>query len=316
MIAFARELWHALADHDTFELAAMVAFWSMLSLSPFIIFTLSIVGLMHAPRLGDEVMLLIRQTLPPDTASMLARTVGEVLQPRTGLLALFALVLGLWSASSSVSGIQKALDRAWGSRGRPFLSAKLTALATTLVCAALLLLMAFALMLGPRVVAIPLALRLGIKPAAGVAWTLLRWPIVGGSMLATLSVLYTWLPRVARERRRVLPGALVAMVLWLAASRGFAAYVSWFDSYSRTYGALGTVIVLLMWLYLSAIAVLVGGEVNALLARQPQRGVLPLDSAVTHVQAYRGEEEREDQRPEQQTHHAESSQPADQRKEQ
>jgi membrane protein len=155
---------------------------------------------------------------------------------------------------------------------------KLIALAFTLVSALGLGVATVALLLGPNL-AYQVSHWLGLDEAWLTMWPLLRWCIAGVAIVSVCGAVYRLLPNLPLRRRRILPGALAATVLWLLASIGLDVYVHHFHAYAKTYGTLGAAVILLLWLYLSSLALLFGGELNAVLDRRQRaraRG-LPVD---------------------------------------
>jgi membrane protein len=174
----------------------------------------------------------------------------------------------LWSVSSGVQGLVKSLNVIYDEREtRGFvklrgLSLLLTMGAIVVAVVALALITVF-----PRVVD-----NLGLGQAGQLAASIARWVVLALLVLVALAVLYRFAPDRANPRWRwVSPGALVALVLWLLGSVGFSWYVDNFGKYNQTYGALAAVIILLLWLYLSAFAVLLGAELDAEIERQTAR---------------------------------------------
>jgi membrane protein len=178
------------------------------------------------------------------------------------------LLLALWSAARGVKALIIALNIVNGEEEkRSFLV--LNAQALGMVVAGI----AFTLVTLTLVLAIPVAIRMvGMPSGLETALTLLRWPLLAVAAVAMLAFLYRYAPSRSDARWRWISwGALAATLLWLAASVGFSWYVANFDSYNETYGSLGAVIVLLMWLYLSAYAVLLGAVLNTEMERQTVR---------------------------------------------
>jgi membrane protein len=241
-------------------LAAGVAFYTLLSLFPAIIAAVSIYGLVANPETVRRQIERLTQLLSPETASILGQQIRQITAGAGGALGL-ATVLGiataLWSASSGMKALITGVNLAYGeTEGRKFL--KLRGLALLLTLGAMVLL-AVALAL---IVAFPAVTN--DWPTA-LRWTasILRWLLLAALLIAGLAVLY----RVAPDRDNpkwswVSWGSAVATVLWVLASVGFSAYVSWFGNYNKTYGALAGIVILLFWLFLTAFVVLVGAELN------------------------------------------------------
>jgi membrane protein len=241
-------------------LAAGVAFYALLSLFPAIIAAVSIYGLAADPETVRSQIARLTQLLSPQTAELLGEQIKQITAGAGGALGL-AMVLGiltaLWSASSGmkalITGVNMAYDE---TETRKFLKLRglallLTLGAMVLMGIALLLIVAFPALTNPW----PTALR----------WTasILRWLLLAALLIAGLAVLYRYAPD--RDEPRwswVSWGSGIATVLWVVASLAFSFYVAQFGNYNKTYGALAGVIILLFWLWLTALVVLVGAELN------------------------------------------------------
>jgi membrane protein len=241
-------------------LGAGVAFYALLSLFPAIIAGVSIYGLVADPRTVQDQINQLTEMLSPETAEIVGTQLEQVTSGAGGALGL-ATVIGiltaLWSASSGmkalITGVNLAYDE---SEGRKF--AKLRGLAILLTLGAMVL-MAVALTL---IVAFP---ALADSWPTVLRWTVgvLRWPLLAVLLIVGLAVLYRYAPD--RDEPRwtwVSWGSAVATVLWVLASIGFSVYANSFGNYNKTYGALAGVIILMFWLYLTAVIVLVGAELN------------------------------------------------------
>jgi membrane protein len=241
-------------------LGAGVAFYALLSLFPAIIAGVSIYGLVADPQTVRDQIAKLTEKLSPETATILGQQIQQVTSGAGGALGL-ATVIGiltaLWSASSGmkalVTGVNLAYDE---TEGRKFV--KLRGLAILLTLGAMVL-MAVALTL---IVAFP---ALADSWPTALRWTVgvLRWVLLAGLLIAALAVLYRFAPD--RDEPRwtwVSWGSGIATVLWILASIGFSVYVNAFGNYNKTYGALAGIIILMFWLYLTAVIVLVGAELN------------------------------------------------------
>jgi membrane protein len=189
---------------------------------------------------------------------------------------ILAVVLGtagaLWAATGAMGSILKAVNRAYElEETRGFVKQKLTSVllvvATGIVVAALFVLIVFGGPLGDAI-----ASRAGFGHVFTTAWAILRWPLAFVGILLLLALVYYAAPdRKPRSWKWITPGSFVGAVLWLVLSGLFALYTSFSHSYDKTYGTLAGAIILLLWLYYSALALLFGAELNAELERQAQK---------------------------------------------
>ena len=260
------------ADRGSLAAAGMAFYW-FLAVFPGLLAAVSIFGLAHAgPGASQSLTTAIRDTLPTGAAQVLTDTVaGAEAQShgRSVVAAVLGVALALWSASAGMVGMQAGLDVAYDvGRERSFVKKRLVAV-ELIVVSMVLGGVATALMVFGQPLGESLRDDLPFESAFDLAWTAIRW---SGAVVA-LSVLFAAFYYLAPNRDSprwvwLSPGGVVGAVIWLLASLGFSFYVSHVGSYARTYGSITGVVVLLLWMFLSALAVVVGGEINAELERQ------------------------------------------------
>jgi membrane protein len=279
---FARQLLESVGRNQPFDLAAQLAYFALLALVPFLMFLLTVVGYVPLHGLDQQIMRTAFDVMPRDTASLLQSTVQEIVGKQHGWLLVSSLLLAIWSASGAVSGLTSALNRAYDvSETRPAWRIKLRALMVTLGGAVAVIVATAAMLIGPNIVH-KIWDFFGLGGAFDHLWALLRWPVAMLALMTMLATIYYFLPNVKQRFRFITPGSVFAVVAWLITSWGFRFYVSHFNSYARTYGALGTVIVLLVWLYLSGAMVILGGEINAIIDRV-HKGIVHTEKEEGHV---------------------------------
>ena len=261
------------ADRGTLTGAGMAFYW-FLAVFPALIAAVGIIGLLNlTDSLVADIQKAVRTTLPGSAAEILAGAVGDASQNSKGssvVATLIGLGIALWSASSGMVALQAGMDVAYDVEEERKLVKK-RGLALLLIAAAGILGgIASALIVFGK----PLGQGLGIPDSTPfvVLWTVVRW-VLG---LGTLSVLFALFYYLGPNREKphwswISPGGIVATVIWLLASLAFSFYVSSFASYAETYGSFTGVVVLLLWLFLSAVAILIGAELNAELERQGER---------------------------------------------
>jgi membrane protein len=260
-----RRSFKAFLDDDAMGLSAQIAFSSLLAFFPAVVF---LVGLLDLAGAYDA----LRDFLAPVAPGAVLDTIDRLQRDTSTATSVLAFVVGAagatWAASGAMNAVIKAVNRAYGlDETRPFWLTRLLALALVglmgLVLAGLVLLILFG---GPLGTAI--AERAELGDAFERLWSIARWPIAFVAILLFFAITYGLAPSERPSSwRRIAPGALVGSVLWLVLSGLFGLYTSYSDSYSRTYGALASGIVLLLWLYYSAFALLFGAELNAELDR-------------------------------------------------
>lgn len=248
--------------------AAGVAFYAMLALFPSLVAFVSVYGLVADPEQVTQQMEQAAEALPQEAASLIEEQLQSIVQAGDAALTTgFAVSLAavLWTASSGVHGLMQALTVAYDeSEDRGFVKRRAVALALTLFA------MVVGLVVLGGVVLVPLVLgAVGLGAAGEWALRILRWPLLGVAVVAALAVIYRYAPDRDRPQWRwVSWGAVLATVLWVVGTLAFTFYVSNFGSYQETYGALGAVIILLLWLFVSAFVVVLGAEVDAEMEHQ------------------------------------------------
>jgi membrane protein len=264
---FKRAVKSFLAD-DCMGLAAQVAFSSLLAFFPAMVF---LVGLLDLVGAYDT----LKEFLGPIAPGAVLETIQTLQQDTSKSTSVVAFVVGAaaatWAASGAVNAVIKAVNRAYDRvETRPFWKTRLIAIVLVvlsgLVLAGLMLLIVFGGPLGTA-----LADYAGLGGAFELVWSIVRWPIAFATILLFFALVYYLAPNVeVRNWKWLTPGSLVGGLLWLALSGLFALYTSLSDSYSKTYGALASGIVLLLWLNYSAVALLFGAELNAELDKQAE----------------------------------------------
>ncbi len=227
----------------------------------------SIVGLVGDPRETTETITEIVTDVGPDSAAeTFSGPIEQVTESRgtAGLALVLGLAVALWSASGYVGAFMRASAVIYETpEGRPFWKLRPLQLAITLGMVLLLALIALALVLtGPIVEAV--ADPIGLSDAAVTAWEIAKWPVIAVAFVVMISLLYYTSPNV-RQRgfKWVTPGSVFALVVWIVASVAFALYVANFGSYNKTYGSLASVIVVLIWFWITNLAILFGHQLNA-----------------------------------------------------
>jgi membrane protein len=252
-------------------LAAGVAFYAMLAIFPAIIAVVTVYGMVADPAQVQSQVGELAKSLPSGADQLLTEQLKSVTEAGRQSLSIglaVSLLAVLWTASGGVQGLVKGLNLVYDEKeSRGFL--KLRGLSLLLTLGAILIaVVAIALVAVFPAVVDDLKLGQTGQLAASIA----RWVVLALLVLSAVAVLYRYAPDRANPRWRwVSWGAVVALVLWLLGSIGFSWYVDNFGKYNQTYGALAAVIILLLWLFLSAFAVLLGAEIDAEIERQTVR---------------------------------------------
>lgn len=207
-------------------------------------------------------------SLPPEAAATIRPQLERILQGQDGALLSLGLLLSLWAAAAGMKAIIKALNRAYDvAETRPFWRQNLLALVMTVLFGAAVVISFIALVTG-QVVASDLAATLGLEEAAAVVFEIAPYPLAIGALGFASWILYWRAPARRPTWKGAVPGAVFFVPGWIVATILFSFYVANFGSYADTYGALGGVIILLLWFYITALLLVLGGELNAAIERE------------------------------------------------
>jgi membrane protein len=251
---------------DVFGRAAELAYFFFFSLFPGLVFVLAILGLIagNKPELQTTMFDYAARVLPPSALELVQKTVQETTRASRGWKLVAGAVGALWSASSGTSSLMTVLNFVHHVKERrPWWKARLLGAPLLTIGLALLMLIALAIVLFGGVAA-NWAGSHGLGDVAVLTWKIIQWPIALSFVVLTFATVYFWAPDV--ENRKwywITPGSLIGVMLWVAASLLFRVYLHYFNSYSATYGSLGAVIILMLWFYITAMALLTGAEINA-----------------------------------------------------
>jgi membrane protein len=252
-------------------LAAGVAFYALLSLFPALVAVISLYGLVSDPADVARQLEDITQPLPPEISHLLITQVESIAGSSSGGLgfsAIFGIVAALWSASSGMKWLLSAISLTYDQpEGRGFVKLRGTALLLTLG-AAVGLVVSVGLIAATPV----LSRAVGLESTGTLVASVLRWPVLAALVVVGLAVIYRYGPdRDPAKWRWVSWGSGIATVIWLVSSGAFALYASVAGDFNKSYGTLGGFVALMLWLYLTALSVLLGAEINAEMERQTAR---------------------------------------------
>jgi membrane protein len=264
--SLAKRVWSDINKDGIFGRAAQLSYYFLLALFPLLLFLTSVIGLLLGSGTGLRHSLFahLGKVLPPSSAQLISDTMFEVTSSSSGGKISFGILAALWAASNGMGAIGESLNVAYHvEETRPWWKRHLTAVCLTVALAALIISALVLVLYGGRL-ADNLAANYGFDRFFIVAWKILQWPIVLVFLSLAFALIYYWAPDLRdQDWKWVTPGAVVAVALWLAVSFGFRLYLRYFDSYGKTYGSLGAVIILMLWFYFTGAAILIGGEVNS-----------------------------------------------------
>ena len=259
-------VWNEMNRDDVFGDAAKLAYYFLLALFPLLIFLTSAIGLIvgSGTSMRQTLFQYLSRVMPSSAFQLIDSTMLEVTRSSSAGKLSFGLLLALWAASNGVDAITESLNTAYDvEETRAWWKRRLAAVLLT-VGLSVLIIAALALVIGGGRLADYLAAVFGFSSAFTWVWKLLQWPMALAFMLTAFASIYYFAPDLRNQDWKwITPGSVIGVVLWLLASFGLKGYLHFFNSYSMTYGSLGAVIILMLWLYLTGLAVLIGGEINA-----------------------------------------------------
>lgn len=267
----AAEVW---AD-DCLNLAAQLAYYFFLALFPALLFLVAIVSFIPVEGLLEMVTSTLSRVAPGEVITIIQEQIVKIADSENGGLLTLGMLGTVWSISSGVNSIISTLNAAYDiQESRRWWKVKLVAIGLTISLAAFIVISFILVMVGPRI-AETIAAALALGPAFVWSWNIVQWPVVFLLVTLAIAIVFHFAPDVEQEWIWLTPGSVLAATLWVLISLGFKYYVANFASYNATYGAIGGVIVLMLWFYVSGLAVLIGAELNAEIEHASPHGTDP-----------------------------------------
>lgn len=264
--ALGMSLWLEIYQGALLTHAAALTFYFLLALFPLLLFLITILGFFAEPGMEMRTQLLIKlsQLVPGSASQLIYTTVDEIAENADSVKLFFGLASGLWIISSGMGAVSEALNAMYGVKeARSFWRIRLLAIGLTLVLAVLIV-SALTLLLYGGEIGEQIAIYFNQSSHYATFWTAAQIPIVLSFMLFAFALIYYFAPNLHDQQWYwITPGSIIGVSLWLVISFCFRIYMRHFDNYSITYGSLGAVIVLMLWLYLTGVAILIGGKINA-----------------------------------------------------
>jgi membrane protein len=262
-------------DDDVLGLAAQLSYYFFLALFPAILFLLALASFFSLSNLTDEVGRSFGPFVSPQVLELLQEQMRRLANNENGGLLTLGVAGALWSSSAALVSIVGALNRAYDiEEGRPWWKVRLVAIGLTLGVAVIVLVALSLVLVGPT-----LAQKLGEATGWGApfewTWLVLQWPLVFALIAFGIGLIYYFGPDADQDWVWITPGAVAGTVLWLVSSLLFKIYVANFTDYEGSYGTVGGVIVVLLWFYVSGIAILTGAELNAEIEHASPHGKAP-----------------------------------------
>ena len=263
MIKFKDVYLARLANINPSGLAAQLAYLFLLSLFPFLIFSITLLG--YTSIKADDVINLVKRSVPFETASIIADNVRSVLAVRkTGLLS-FGAIASIWSASSALNSIIDVLDRSYEvTEDRSFLRSRAVAIALTFMMIPAIVVSLLLPVFGEKIGRLIFSY-MGLSSVFLTLWNIARWVLSFCIMIGVLAGIYYFAPNKRIRFKGVLAGALFATIVWHIVSWCFSYYINHIGNYSAIYGSLGSIIMLMVWFYVVALLIILGGVLNSTL---------------------------------------------------
>jgi len=262
IIEFLKDLQNRIMNADALGLSAQLAYFFLLSLFPFLLFLVTLVG--YLPIDEDYLMRFLDSYAPGEIMTLIESNLTRLVNVQNGSLLSVGIIGTLWSASNGVNAITKAFNRAYDvEEDRPFIVSRLIAILLTIAMIAVisiaLLLPIFGELIGSYIFSF-----IGLSENFIQIWNMSRWIISSAVFLIVFIALYMLAPNMKVKLKHSIWGALFATLSWQVVSLGFSFYVNSIGNYSATYGSLGTIIVLMIWFYISGIIIITGGVINSI----------------------------------------------------
>ncbi|MDM0937274.1 YihY/virulence factor BrkB family protein [Clostridium perfringens] len=255
-----------IGDDDIFALGAQLAYYMVLSFIPFLMFLMTLVGFSHLN--SDAVLNLLSNVMPTEAFNLIQSTVIEIVdREQTGLLWI-SIALAIWVSSSGFKAVIKGLNKAYGVKEtRSYIKLKLISMIYTILLALIVIATLFLFVFGDVIGDFFMKV-LEHPEVIYYIWNILRYVVVILIMILFFMFLYNATPCVRLGWLEVIPGAVITTLGWISISYIFAYYVNNFSNYSRLYGSLGAVFMFMTWMFINSMILILGGEINAVLAEK------------------------------------------------
>jgi len=263
-----------IGDHHTLQMAAALSYYFVMSLFPSLIVLSAIVAYLPVPDLFDQALNLMARFIPPDSMGVVKKVLADVVTPNRNAFLSAGLLGTLWAASGGFAAAIEALNIAYDvQETRPFWKTRPVAIGLTVLVGSLLIIALAVMIVGPQF-GNWLSGRLHVSVLWQWLWPYIHWTISIGFTVVAVEFLYFLAPNVKQRFFATLPGAILAVGCWIGLSYLLGIYFRSFANFNKTYGTLGAAIALMVWLYWTGFAMLVGAELNAELARKTRKGAI------------------------------------------
>jgi membrane protein len=274
---FSKELYDKFFETDVMSSAAQVAFYFSFAFFPLLLFLISLFGLVleSTEDLRTELYQYLAQLMPSSAYQLVQTTMDEIIETSSGGKLTIGLLVTLWSASAGVDSLRIALDRVYELKEtRSWWKTKLQSLVLTFLFILLLAVGLAAVTAGSTLVRAALG-GMGLEVDSPWVVTATQWGAIVVVMLFTTAVVYSWLPNFKEFHWVwISPGAITAIFVWILFGSLFRLYLQYFNTYNKAYGSLGAVIILMLWMYITGVALLLGGAINSVLTEMSEKNII------------------------------------------
>ncbi|SET37738.1 membrane protein [Oceanobacillus limi] len=266
ILEFSKQLYIRLMDADVFGLAAQLAYFFLLSLFPFLVFLVTLIG--YLPFDEHNFMSMVASIAPAESMELINSNIDQLAHSRNGGLLSISLISSLWLASNGVNAIMRVFNHAYDvDENRSFIVSRLIAIILT-IAMVLVIVIAIILPVLGRMIGYYIFSFFGFTEDFLTFWEMLRWVISSSVFFIVFLFLYKLAPNKRIYFKNAIWGALFATFSWQFVSFAFSYYVENLGNYSATYGSLGAVIVLMIWFYISGVIIIIGGVLNAVIRKR------------------------------------------------
>ena len=271
----------ALAD-DVVGLAAQQAYYFFFALFPALLFVIAIASFFPLDSLIGDVIAMLSRFAPRAVIDIVTTAMSSLSEQKSGGVLTIGFLITIWSSSGAMVSIITTLNTAYGvTESRPWWKTRVIAVGLTMALATFIVASMFLVIAGPTL-AENLAARFYLGPAFKWAWWVLQWPVVFALVVMAIGVVYYYAPDVEQDLIWIAPGAVLATLMWLAVSLALKAYYQLVPDANAAYGALGGIMVLMLWFYGSGLAILLGAELNAEMEHASACGKDPGERRLDH----------------------------------
>jgi len=265
-VTLGKRVWAEINHDNIFNQGAALSYYFLLALFPMLFFLTSLMGVIvgQNPQYQDQLYGYIARVMPGDASSLVTKTVHEITTQTSGLKLAIGLLGALWSAAGGMSALGSSLNAAYDvTENRPWWKRQLTFLLLTIAVAVLVIAALFIVLFGGKLATF-VGAHLHLSTAVTTTWMIVQWPIALFFVIFCFALIYFFAPDIEHATWYwITPGSVIGVLLWIIASVGFKVYLSFFTSYAKTYGSLAGVVVLMLWFYITGLALLIGGEINS-----------------------------------------------------